>query len=148
MRSYITIALLLLTALSGCMSKPRSTVPKVTTPEKEDAFVGGVVGPFRATKRFVDAKDMEQLSIYFNYAADPATGRPPAKDVILADVKKEDPKLGKLIEDGDIILTGIRDREGLWAYVKDAPTKGGWVLTPNGPERLTAEEFKQRMGTR
>jgi hypothetical protein len=142
------MALLSLVALTGCKAKPRSTAPKATTSEQDDPVVGAIVGPMRAAKRIVDAKDMEQLNIYFTNAGDPATGRAPTKDVILADVKQADPKLGKLIEDGDIILTGIQDRDGLWAYVKDAPTKGGWVLTPAGPERITAEEFKRRMAGR
>ncbi len=145
MRSFIPLILIVLLVVTGCKPKVKSpTTPK--DPSGGDPVLAAVQGVRGAVKRIVDAKDMEQLAIYFNYAADPATGRAPSKEVILADVKKADPKLGKLIEDGDIILTGIRDREGLWAYVKDAPKIGGWVLTPNGPERLTAAEFQQRMG--
>ena len=38
--------------------------------------------------------------------------------------------------------------EGLWAYEKDAPTKGGWVLTQVGESRVSAAEFAnlQRAG--
>src|SRR5579859_207169 len=139
MRKYIPIVLMLVLILTGCKKKG----PKPpTTPKPEGPVVAAVQGVKGAVKRYVDAQEMGQLFIYFNYAADGATGRVPGKDVILADVKKADPKLGKLIEDGEIILTGRTDREGLWAYVKDAPKIGGWVLTPNGPERLmTAAEF-------
>jgi hypothetical protein len=144
MRNMIPVALLCLVALSGC--KPRVRPP--TTPKPDDPVLAAVKGVKGAVKRIVDAKDMEQLGIYFNYAADGATGRVPGKDVILEDVKKADPKLGKRIDDGDIVLTGVTDREGLWAYAHDVPTIGGWVLTPSGPERITAEEFKKRMGSR
>jgi len=50
-------------------------------------------------------------------------------------------KLVQLIQQGALILVPNPADEGLWAYAKDAPTRGGWVLTHSEPRQVTAAEF-------
>jgi hypothetical protein len=56
------------------------------------------------------------------------------------------PKLTELIKSGQLILVPNPPEEGLWAYDKDAPTMGGWVLMHSEPRRVTAQEFAQLSG--
>jgi hypothetical protein len=56
------------------------------------------------------------------------------------------PKLVQLIKDGILIMVQNPQDEGLWAYSKEAPTQGGWVLTHSGAERVTAQDFATRFG--
>ena len=60
--------------------------------------------------------------------------------------KKENPKLSKLLEDGVIVLTDTKKRDSVWAYEKDAPTKGGWVVAGSGESKMTAEEVQKALG--
>ena len=133
-----TLCLLFLLACSaGCYKKR----PKPTSPKEPD-LVQRISGKVKET---VTAFEMKDLHLFIEYASS-GTGQMPNNDVIVEYTKKENPKLGKLLDDGTIILTGTKVRESVWAYEKDSETKGGWVITNIGPQKMTAEEFKQRMG--
>ena len=51
--------------------------------------------------------------------------------------------VAKSIEDGTIILTGTKDRSGLWAYEVDADKRGGIVLVGGRAYRADAAEVQQ-----
>jgi hypothetical protein len=51
----------------------------------------------------------------------------------------------KLVRSGDILLTGITRREGLWAIQRDAILTGGWVVTHNGAEQVDAATARRWM---
>lgn len=127
----------LLTCVGGCYPKK----PKPTESKKPD-LVQQIAGKVKET---VTAFEMKDLHLFIEYSSS-ASGQMPPNEVIIEYTKKENPKLGKLLEDGTIILTGTKVRESVWAYEKDSDTKGGWIITNNGPEKVTAEQFKQRMG--
>ena len=77
-----------------------------------------------------------------------STGRTPTSQETLAALSQPDgnQKLVSMIRDGTIVLVPTPGDEGLWAYGKEAPTQGGWILTHSQPERITAQEFASRYG--
>jgi hypothetical protein len=146
MRKVLVIALLfaLMFAVAGC--KKRQAAAKGSTTQAPGGGGLGVVQQVKgAVQRTVTAKELDDLRIYIDTAS-LASGRMPNKETILKEVKTADRKLGQLIEDGAIVLTGATQREGVWAYEKDAPERGGMVLTSTGVERLSADELNQRLG--
>lgn len=160
-RTVFVAALVLLPA--GC-HKGQSTAPVAPTnlgpPPKQVAGStpppaagggaggggGGAVQAVRgAVQRAVTMHEMNNLRLFIDNAS-VASGRMPSREEIFASAKQGDPKLAQFLQDGSIILTGATTREGVWAYEKDAPTRGGLVVTASGVERLSPDELRQRMG--
>jgi len=110
--------------------------------------VGGATQAVRgAVDRVVTAAELHDLHLMMNTTKG-ATGRVPTAQETWADLNKVDGnrKLLAMVQDGTIVLVASPQEEGLWAYAKEAPTQGGWVLTHNGPERITAQDFASRFG--
>ena len=145
MKTMIRCIAMVLIFAAGCMpKKPGATSTSAGHSGGGGGGGGAVQGVRGAVQRHITAVEMHELHIYIeNYSG--ATGRMPAKETILEVVKKENPKLYQMLQDGSIVLTGLQSREGIWAYQKDAPTQGGWVLSQNGEERLDAAEVKKRL---
>jgi hypothetical protein len=154
--AFVT-ALVLLPA--GCRKGP-STAPVAPTnpgpPPKQAAGPtpppaaggggGGAVQAVRgAVQRAVTLHEMNNLRVFIDTASG-ASGRMPSREEIFASVKQGDPKLAHFLQEGAIILTGATTREGVWAYEKDAPVRGGLAVTATGVERLSPDELRQRMG--
>jgi hypothetical protein len=134
----------------GCNKGPKEPEAK---PQKVNVYdvgngSGGTVQSVRAAPaRTVKQNDMHNLHIFIENASS-ATGQMPDGNAI-RQALQSDREMGNilaLIDDGSIVLTGINQREGVWAYEKLALTEGGIVLTNNGVERLTAAELKARLG--
>lgn len=137
MRLSHTIAMLGLCAVTaGCGPKPKAT----TSAKGSSDVVSGAIQNVRgAVQRTVTAHEMGNLRIFIENAS-LSSGRMPSVDEIRAAATMADPKLAQMLKDGSIVLTGAKERESVWAYEKDVTTKGGFVLSQNGVERLTAEE--------
>lgn len=117
-------------SLAGCKpSKEPGVVEKVHSKIKES----------------IDAQELHGLQQFIAYH-EVEFSRMPTKNEIVAFAKKENPRLSKLLQDGTIVLTGTKTRDSVWAYEKDAPTKGGWVVTGSGESKMTAEELKKLLG--
>lgn len=130
----------------GCVRSKSGTTSPATSPKSSGGDVGfGAVQKVRgAVQRAVTQNEMKGLHLFIENAS-AATGRMPTKDQVMDTVKKEDAKLYQFLQDGLIVLTDIKTREGIWAFEKDAATNGGFILSQNGVERLTADEVKSRM---
>jgi hypothetical protein len=126
--------------------------------EKQTAETGGqysgggnptVYGAQQAVRgaavRTVTTAELHDLHLFMTQAK-LASGRTPTSEQTWNALNQPDGnrKLVALIQDGTIVLVPNPGEEGLWAYGKDAPTMGGMVLTHNGVERVTADEFKTR----
>jgi hypothetical protein len=100
-----------------------------------------------AVKRTVTLNEMKNLQLYIETASG-ASGEMPTIEQIKKDVASPmgDRKLAAMIEDGSIVLTGIRSREGIWAYEKEALTSGGMVVKADGVDKMTAQQLKQALG--
>lgn len=111
-------------------------------PSKEPGLVEKVHNKVKET---INAQELHGLQEYIAYH-EVEFNRMPTKDEIKAFAKKENPRLSKLLEDGTLVLTGTTKRDGVWAYEKDAPTKGGWAITASGESIMTPEELNQKLG--
>lgn len=145
-RSLLFVALTVVVA-GGCK--------KLTeTQETSGGSSGGGGGGFGAeqavrgaVQRTVTAAELHDLHLFMNNAK-LSMGRVPTSQETLEALNRPDGnrQLLKLIQDGTLILVPQPQDEGLWAYSKEAPTLGGMVLTHDGPERVTANEFLNRFG--
>lgn len=111
-------------------------------PSKEPGVIEKVQGKVKET---VDAIEMKDLQLFIAQR-EITNNKMPSKEEVLEYAKTENPKLSKLLEDGAIVLTGSKTRESVWAYEKDAPTKGGWVITNVGETKMTPDELKKALG--
>jgi len=103
---------------------------------------GGPVQAVRkAVTRTVTLNEMKNIHLFIENASG-ASGEMPAPQVVQQIIAKEDPKAASMIADGTIILTGIRQREGVWAYEKAGLENGGIVVTQSGVERVSAQQLK------
>ena len=91
-----------------------------------------------AVNRVVTAAELKDLHLFMTNAK-LALGRVPTSQETWAEINKPDGnrQLAKLIQDGLLVLVPTPPEEGLWAYAKEAPTTGGWVLTHSEPRRVT-----------
>ena len=102
-----------------------------------------------AVKRVVTAAELHDLHLMLNTAKG-ASGRVPTAEETWNLLNQPDGnrQLVKLIQDKVITLVPNPQDEGLWAYGTEVPTEGGWILTHNGAERVTAQDFNARYGNR
>lgn len=129
-------------ASPATQSGPQSTGPIVNT-----GGGGGAVQSVRkAVVRTVDQNDLHNIKIYIENAS-LASGRMPSKKEII-EALKSDPgaaKIAKMIDDGDIVIPEIKQREGVWAYPKNVLTEGGMVLTNEGVVRISNVELQEKL---
>ena len=97
-----------------------------------------------AVNRVVTAAELKDLHLFMTNAK-LSQGRVPTSQETWAAISQPggNPQLTKLIQDGLLVLVPNPGEEGLWAYAKEAPTSGGWVLTHSEPRRVTAAEFAE-----
>jgi hypothetical protein len=108
---------------------------------------GGAVQAVRqAVIRTVNQADLDQIRLFI-YNASLANDQMPSAQEINAVLQKEAPKTWKQVQDGAIVITGTRSREGIWAYTADAQTVGGehLVVTSSGIERMPAATLRGRL---
>jgi hypothetical protein len=153
MRTFLLLVPVAAVVACGCdqIMKPK-TKPTAAAPEAAKTDSGGGGGPGfgaaqqtrQAVQRTVTANELKNLHLFIENAS-LATGKMPSVQEIWAAVQQEDKKLAEFLHDGTIVLTGATTREACWAYQKDADTKGGWILTSSGAERVDAATAKQRI---
>jgi hypothetical protein len=111
---------------------------------------GGGGGAYQAVrtavKRTVSQDELRNLHLFIENAS-AETGRLPSPEEITAVLRREAPKIAKSVQDGDIVLTGARTRESIWAYTKDAQSVAGehLILTASGIERMAGPTLQQRL---
>jgi hypothetical protein len=112
----------------------------------QNPTVGGAAQAVRgAADRMVTAAELHDLHLFMNTAKLSMGHTPTSQETWDAlSQPSGNPKLIQMIKEQKIILMPTPGDEGLWAYAKEAPTQGGWILTHNGPERVTAQEFTTR----
>ena len=133
--SLIVVALL----VAGCKPPP----PRTSRPEStEPSLLGKIAGKVQETVTAIEMKDLH----LFIANIEITDGKMPTKEIVRDYAKKENPKLAQLLENGTIVLTGTNRRESVWAYEKNAPEKGGWVITNVGESKMTADELKKALG--
>jgi hypothetical protein len=108
---------------------------------------GGAVQAVRkAVTRTVDQNDLKNIHLYIENAS-LASNRMPSKKEIM-EALKSDPgsaKLVKMIEDGDIVLTDIKQREGVWAYPKHVLQDGGYIISNEGVVRISNVDLQEKL---
>jgi hypothetical protein len=121
--------------LAGCDPPP----PRPTKPTER---AGGLVSQIIDRRNeLVTETEMHDLHLYMEGEA--SFGQIPSRESVLEYARKNNDKLYKLLENGAIVLTGAKTREEVWAYEKDAPTKGGWVVTGSGQSKMTADQLNK-----
>jgi hypothetical protein len=111
---------------------------------------GGGGGAYQAvrtaTTRMVNETQMHDLQLFIENAS-LASGQMPTAAEIKAALQKESRKTYELVNNGSIVLTGTRSRQGIWAYTFEPQTVGGehLVLSASGIERVPAQTLKQRL---
>jgi hypothetical protein len=109
---------------------------------------GGAAQAVRgAAQRTVTAAELHDLHLFMTQAK-LAAGRVPTYAETWQALNQPDGnrKIVQMIQEGILIMVNNPQDEGLWAYAKEAPTQGGWILTHNGAERVTAQDFASRFG--
>ena len=105
---------------------------------------GGATQAVRqAARRAVAINDMANLGKFVTQQEIELGKMPSAAEITAA--LKADPSyrtIAGLIADGTIVLTGSKNKSGLWAYETEADTKGGIGLVAGVPNRYSADEIK------
>jgi hypothetical protein len=148
---FVVIVGVLLGAV-GCKKKTNTTSTPTEQPAStptgvrgNTAFVpgGGAAQNVRqAARRTVALTDMNQIALTISQWEIENNRMPNRLEVSAALA----PNLKKLIDDGDVILTGTNKREGLWAYEVEADVKGGIGIVSGTASRYSADDIKQMLG--
>src|SRR5262245_46130674 len=147
-RFVIGVVTIVVIAAAGC-ARPKGTTAASATEEKTMPATARVAGAIPAVGRVVSMDHLRSFGILYRDHMD-TTGRPPAKLEDMASLQRDDPRLYKLIKDGDIVVVwGTNPDHGtgpdLLAYPKSVPEKGGPILRRNATaiEKVTAEQFAE-----
>ena len=106
---------------------------------------GAVQNVRKAAQRSATLNDFHQLGRFMTQLELESNTMPQPAEV-KAYIQRDAPKIVALIDDGSIILTGTRNRGGLWAYEVEADTLGGVGLVGGTAQRMKADEIKQMLG--
>lgn len=132
--------------LEARATKTSDTAPATSSGPYSDggnpSVLGAAQGVRKAVDRLVTDNELKQLHLFIVNAQDPESGRLPDSTVTYGVIYKEDRKLYNLIKDGLVVLVPNPTPEGAWAYVAAAPISGGFVVTRQGVETMTAAQFQ------
>lgn len=136
-------------AAVGIAALPAPVAPAAMAPAAPAANVPALAPagntPRGAAARVVAMADLRDLQIFIDTASG-ATGKMPTSAEVMAALIEAKSPAAALVKDGAIVLTGAKQREGVWAFEARAYLNGGLVVTQNGVERVTAEELKRLLG--
>ena len=107
---------------------------------------GAVQNVRKAALRPVSQTDLNQIRTFI-YDASLASGQMPTIQQISAALQQGAPQIYKKVQDKDIILTGTKQREGIWAYTAEAQSGAGELLvcTHSEIKRMTKQELDQHL---
>jgi hypothetical protein len=155
MQTRLVFGTLALLAAIGCdFPKPKPKPPAEKVEEKLDDrntnFRPGasvLKNSVQAGKRVAQMHDFDQMK-FFIFAYELENNRMPTIDEIKADLKNypDAREILKKIDEGVIILTGTKDKNGLWAYEVDADKAGGIICLGNSVSRASADDVKKYLG--
>lgn len=140
MKRVLLFVALTVVVSGGCRKKSSDDGPYSgggnPTPE------GAAQAVRKSVEQVVTAAELHDLHLMMN-TMKLSSGKVPTSQETWEALNRADgnPKLRKMIQDGLIVLVPNPQEEGLWAYDKNAPTTGGWVLMHSEPRRVTAQEF-------
>src|SRR5207237_1163452 len=106
------------TAPSGQGGQQNVEAPGIVIQPLRAGGSGGAVQAVRgAVTRTVGKIEMDQLKYYYQTVYQ-AHGRVPTAEEVRRDVKQADPKLSKMLDDGDIQLAPRPAADHIWAVTK------------------------------
>jgi hypothetical protein len=172
MRTLILSTALALVVAAGCKKAapkaaaplpPAPSAPSTTasgqTPPAVHAPTGVVINPGisggsggavqavrKAAARAVTQNEMSNIRIFIEEASQ-ASGQMPTQQQVMQALQQTARATAKLVQDGDIILTGTRQREGIWAYTKEPVSVTGEHLIVNGSgvQRMMPQQIRQAL---
>jgi hypothetical protein len=114
--------------------------PKVK-PTKPTERAGGVISAVH--DKIDEAQVMQMMhELHLHVLQEESGGHMPTPDQIRDYANKESPSLKKVLDKGWIIIPDKISRGSIWAYQKDTPEKGGWIVIQAGATKVSAEEYK------
>lgn len=154
MRILFVVIVGVLLGSAGCKKKTTPTSATAETPATPATGVrgntnyvpgGGAAQNVRqAGRRFVTLTDMNQIALAMSQW-EIENNRMPNYNQAYAIVSQY-PNYKKLVDDGDVILTGTNNRSGLWAYEVEADVKGGVAIVAGTANRYSADDIRQYLG--
>ncbi len=123
--------------------QPPGTGVLQPNPEPNKPPAGGTTTV--VSTKTVTKDDMFHVQIFIHDSS-LVTGRMPAPALTYAALIKAESPAAELVKDGAIILTTTTQRDSIWAFEARAYLNGGFVVSQNGVETLTASELKKRLG--
>jgi hypothetical protein len=90
----------------------------------------------------VSENDMNDIWLFID-ARSTAGGEMPGPQDIYAALSAAKSPAADLARNGSIVLTGTRTRESVWAYEAKATRQGGYAVTQNGVQRVSATELNR-----
>ena len=150
MRILFVVIVGVLLGAAGCKKKTITTATEEPTPSGvrgNSNYIPGAgvaVNTLQARKRIITLTDMNQIALAMSQW-EIENNRMPNRNEAYAIVSQY-PNYKKLVDDGDVILTGTNNRSGLWAYEVEADTKGGVAIIAGTAGRQDAATIKQYLG--
>jgi hypothetical protein len=95
----------------------------------------------------VTRQDMFDLQVFIHDSSLVMGRMPTPLEIYNALVLAKSPA-AKLVANGSIMLTGATKRDSVWAYETQAVFQGGFIVSPNGVDTVTAQELKAKLGNR
>lgn len=146
MKRFVVIAVACI-AVAGCKKYLETSQPADGNQGGGGQAGGGggaVMAVHGAVQRTITAAELHDLHLFMTNAK-LSNGRVPTAQETWQAISAPggNAKLADLIKTGKLVLVPNPPEEGLWAYDRDAPTQGGWVLMHSEPRRVTAQEFAQ-----
>ena len=163
MRRVAWIALFVLTACAGC--KKTGNKPEPTKPEVQASGGGGgpniinqsgnltvrggegaIQAPRMAAARIANEAELKDLhlAIFQAMQLDP-NEQPPGPDE-MKEILRQNSKLAAHVKDEIVILTGTRQKDGIFAYTQwPQRAEKHYVVTRQGVEVMTPEDLKTQL---
>lgn len=170
MRSLLALLVLTLALLPGCKKPSAKTATPAsgtagTTPPPTGGYeqttahpsTGVVINPGlggggsggaaqavrKAAVRAVNQNELNNIRTFIEAAS--STGQMPTAQEIAQSLQREAPATFKQIQEGAIVLTGARQREGIWAYTTDPQSTTGehLIVTKDGVSRMMPQQLRQ-----
>lgn len=164
MRIGWLIVLVTALCIMGCKKKTEPTTAK-TDPPKAGASPSGpavhaptgvVVNPGmggggsggavqavrKAAMRAVSQHEMNNIRLFIDQFS-LANNAMPSVDTVAQALRTEARSTYQLVEGGEIVLTGVRQREGIWAYTREPQSTAGYhlVIRNGNVEQMMPQEL-------